>query len=284
MIWSRKAWHLGTTEMSSEAVSTPLAGRVRSLVESRAFQRAIITLILVNGIALGLETVPSVNARIGPLLTALDQAILWIFVVEIALRLFVYRLGFFRDAWNLFDVAIVAVSLVPAQEAFSVLRALRVLRVLRLISVFPQLRNVVQGLIKAIPGLASIILIMLLIFYVFAVMAVKLYGQEYPETFGSFSASLFTLFQIMTLEGWADIVREIMKTHPYAWLYFVLYILVSTFTVLNLFIAVIVDAMQSEQQEMIQEELAGERRIEADLALLRGDVNEIKRLLAARQN
>ena len=261
---------------------TEPAERVRALVSSSRFQNAIIALIIINGIILGLETVPSINAAIGPALVVLDEIILWVFVVELALRLFAHRLSFFRDPWSIFDFVIVGISLMPAQEGLSVLRALRVLRVLRLISALPQLRNVVQGLIRAIPGLASIILIMALVFYVFAVMAVKLYGAEFPELFGSFGASLFTLFQIMTLEGWADIVRDIMKTHPYAWIYFAAYILVSTFTVLNLFIAVIVDSMQSGQMEAIEEDLASDRREEVALAEIRRELQEIKAALERR--
>jgi voltage-gated sodium channel len=256
--------------------------RARALVESNRFQFAIIALIIVNGIILGLETVPSFNARIGPALAFLDEIILWIFVAELIVRLFVYRFSFFKDPWSIFDFVIIGVSLMPAQGGLSVLRALRVLRVLRLISALPQLRNVVQGLIKAIPGLASIILIMALVFYVFAVMAVKLYGNEFPELFGSFGASLFTLFQIMTLEGWADIVREIMKTRPYAWIYFSIYILVSTFTVLNLFIAVIVDAMQSDQKEVLEQELESDKRIEVDLTEIHRELREIRAALDRR--
>ena len=249
---------------------------LKAFVESPLFQRAVITLIVFNGIILGLETVPSVNLTFGKLLRGLDAVILWIFVAELALRLIVYRLSFFRDAWNWFDFIVVGLSLVPAQQGFSVLRALRVLRVLRLVSALPQLRAVVQGLLKALPGIGSIVLIMSLVFYVFAVMAVKLFGASYPELFGSFNASLFTLFQIMTLEGWADIVREIMKTHPYAWIYFVAYILISTFTVLNLFIAVIVDAMQSDTEAFQKQELATVARIEAQLAGIQADLSQMR--------
>lgn len=168
-----------------------------------------------------------------------------------------------RDPWSLFDTAVVAIALVPASEAFSVLRAMRVLRVLRLVSAFPQLRRVIQGLLAAIPGLGSIAAILLIVLYIFAVMAAKLFGEQYPQWFGGLGASLF---QIMTLEGWADIAREIKQMHPYARTFFAVYILVSTFAVLNLFIAVMVDAMQkseqSEEQEL-QTLLAGlDRKIE----------------------
>jgi voltage-gated sodium channel len=223
--------------------------RLREMVEKPIFQKTIIFLIIINAITLGLETYPEVMASYGAVLTGLDRMILWIFVAELLMRIAAYGLKFFKDPWNLFDFAIVSVSLVPAQEGFSVLRALRVLRVLRLISAFPRLRSVVQGLVGAIPGIASIALIMILIFYVFAVMATKLYGAVYPEWFGTLGNSFFTLFQIMTLEGWADMVRQILTTHPNAWIFFVIYILAATFTVLNLFIAVIVEAMQNEHKK-----------------------------------
>ncbi|MEZ5788507.1 MAG: ion transporter [Xanthobacteraceae bacterium] len=223
---------------------------VLELVESRLFTRTIIGLILINAVILGLETSPAMMARHGPALIAADQVILGIFVVELSLRMFAHRGAFFRDPWSLFDTAVVAIALFPASEAFSVLRALRVLRVLRLVSAFPQLRRVIQGLLTAIPGLGSIAAILVILLYIFAVIAVKLFGAQYPQWFGDFGAALFTLFQIMTLEGWADIAREIQQTHPYAWTFFVIYILVSTFAVLNLFIAVIVDAMQKSEEGM----------------------------------
>lgn len=136
---------------------------------------------------------------------------------------------------------------------------------LRLISIFPRLKRVVEGLVTAIPGTGSIGAILIIVFYVFAVMASMLYGPEYPDWFGSLHASFFSLFQIMTLEGWADMVREIMQTHPYAWMFFVIYILCATFTVLNLFIAVVVDAMQRQHQKEEQAEQDAIARIEAEL-------------------
>lgn len=217
--------------------------RFARFVEDRRFSRTIIGLILVNAAVLGMETSPTLVAQYGPLLRTIDQAILAVFVVELALRIAAFRGRFFQDPWSLFDTAIVAIALVPANEAFSVLRALRVLRVLRLISAFPQLRKVLEGLVAAIPGLGSIGAVLAIFQYVFAVMAAKLFGQEYPELFGDLFVSLFTLFQIMTLDGWSEVVRRIDTTHPYAGVFFVSYILLSTFTVLNLLIAVMVNAI-----------------------------------------
>lgn len=249
--------------------------RAQKFVEAPWFSKTIMVLIFINAIILGMETYPGVMMKYGDILKRADLAILWIFVAELFLRLSVYRLKFFRDPWNIFDTAVVAIAFVPSNGAFSVLRAARVLRVLRLISIFPRLRRVIEGLIGAIPGIGSIGAILMIVFYVFAVMATKLFGGDYPEWFGSLHGSFFTLFQIMTLEGWADIVREVMKKYPQAWIFFVIYILAATFTVLNLFIAVIVDAMQRQNQA---EEQAGQdalMRIELDLARLHQKIDAI---------
>jgi len=184
---------------------------------------------------------------VGPYLIALDRTILSIFVIEIVLRLGARGWRFFRDPWSLFDFAIVGIALLPASESLSVLRALRILRVLRLISAVPRMRQVVQGLLGAIPGIAAIMALLVLVFYVCAVIATKLFSETFPEWFGHIGASMFSLFQIMTLESWSmGIVRPVMEQFPMAWLFFVPFILVATFTILNLFIAVVVGAMQAE--------------------------------------
>jgi voltage-gated sodium channel len=225
--------------------------RLQALVEATSFQRTIIALILVNAVVLGLETSPSVMAQVGTWLIAVDRIILAVFVVEIAMRLGAYGARrFFRDPWSVFDFLVVAVALVPASETFSVIRALRVLRILRLISAVPRMRAVVEGLLRAIPGLASIVALLAILFYVAAVMATNLFGKDFPDWFGTIGASLYSLFQVMTLESWSmGIARPVMEVYPYAWAFFVPFILVATFTVLNLFIAVVVNAMQGAQHE-----------------------------------
>ncbi|MBN9669312.1 ion transporter [Roseibium aggregatum] len=223
--------------------------RTRALVTSRNWEFGIIAVIVVNAVTLGLETSPVVMARAGDLLHLIDRVILGIFVVELALRLYAHGPRFFRDAWNVFDFTIVAIALLPSSGSLSVLRSLRILRALRLISVVPSLRRVIGGLIAALPGMGSIVVLMALVFYVFGVMATKLFGASFPEWFGDLSASLYTLFQIMTLESWSmGIVRPVMEVYPYSWLFFVPFILCTAFTVLNLFIGIIVSAMQEEHE------------------------------------
>lgn len=258
-------------------------------VESRPVQHTIIALIVINAVILGLETAPSVMAAWGEALVTLDSAILAVFVVEIALKLIAQGWRFFTRGWNVFDFLVVAIALVPSSGPLAILRALRVLRVLRLLSMMPKLRRVVEALIRSLPGIGSIALLMVIIFYVAAVMATKLFGAAHPEWFGDLGRSMYTLFQVMTLESWSmGIVRPVMETHPYAWLFFIPFILVATFTVLNLFIAIIVDAMQSMHEKAVEAEEAHleetmrreTAQIEQDIAALRADIAALRRELA----
>ena len=242
--------------------------RLKAFVESRRLERVIMALIIINAVTLGLETSPWAMQNFGGLLHVLDRAILSVFVVEISLRLIVHRLSFFKSAWNIFDFLVVAVALAPATAAFSVLRALRVLRVLRMITIVPSLKRVVGALVSALPGMGSIVLLLGLLFYVYSVMATKLFAASFPEWFGHIPASAYTLFQVMTLESWSmGIVRPVMDVYPYAWLFFIPFILSTTFTMLNLFIGIVVNAMQSEHDVAIEEELVvKQKEVDAEKA------------------
>src|SRR5918992_4930096 len=223
--------------------------RVRSVVDSERFQNFIIAVIVINAITLGLETSPHMMERHGDILHALDRIALWIFVAELAARLYAYGPRFFRDPWNCFDLLIIGIALAPSSGSMSVLRSLRILRALRLVSIVPSMRGVVSTLLSAIPGMASIGMLLVLMLYVAGVMSTKLFGATTPEHFGDLGTSLFTLFQVMTGEAWPEIARQVMEEHPLAWIFFVIYILLSTFVVLNLFIAVVVSAMEEQDQE-----------------------------------
>lgn len=220
--------------------------RLAQWLEAPRAQSALVVLILANAAILGLETFPALDARWGAALRLADQTILAVFVVEISIRVAAHRAAFFRDPWSVFDFAVVAIALLPATGVLSVLRALRVLRVMRLITLVPSMRRVASGLLAAVPGLGAVLGIIAIIHYVASVAATKLFGVDFPDWFGTLAESAFTMFQIMTLEDWAGIVRGVMEVYPYAWIFFVAYILVSTFTMLNLFIAVVVNAMQRE--------------------------------------
>jgi voltage-gated sodium channel len=224
--------------------------RLDAFLDRPATRNAIIAVILVNAVVLGLEATPAAMAAFGPVLVAIDTACLAIFVVELALKMIAQGPRFFRQGWNLFDFAIVGIALVPAAGPFSVLRALRILRVLRIVSVFPRLRRVVEGFVTALPGMGSVFLLMALIFYIASVMATKLFGASFPQWFGDLGSSGYSLFQIMTLESWSmGIVRPVMEVYPYAWAFFVPFILMTTFAVVNLLVGLIVNSMQDAHSE-----------------------------------
>jgi voltage-gated sodium channel len=244
-------------------------------------QRFIIALILINAVTLGLETSSTIMAKAGTWLLVIDRCILAVFVVEIVLKLLAYGRRFFHSGWNLFDFTIVAIAVMPVTEAAAVLRALRVLRVLRLFSMVPQLRRVLEGLFASLPGMGAIIAVMGVVFYVSAVLATKLFGAEFPELFGDLGQSLYILFQLMTLENWSDgIVRPISDQHPLALLFFIPFIVVMTFAVLNLFIALIVNSMQQAHESEEQTAKDAERRaLREELAALRTEVEKLGDLL-----
>lgn len=252
--------------------------RLKAFLSSRRFETVISVLIVINAITLGLETVPAAMERFGSLLLILDRAILAVFVVEVLARLVAWRLDFFRDPWRIFDLLVVGVALLPATGNLSVLRALRILRVLRIIGMVPSLKRVVGGLVAALPGMGSIMLLLTLVFYVFSVMATKLYGNTFPEWFGSIPASAYSLFQVMTLESWSmGIVRPVMEVHPMAWAFFIPFIACTTFTVLNLFIGIIVSAMQEEHEA---EATADREAMASEQGEMLKELKEIRKELA----
>ncbi len=233
--------------------------RVAEWIESTRVVRVITALILINAVTLGLETDPDVMQEWGSILMILDRSFLIVFSIEILLKLYAYRMAFFRSGWNVFDFLIVSIAWVPSSGPLSVLRAFRVLRVLRLLSVVPQMRRVITALGHSIPGMSSVVGVLGLIFYVCAVLTTKLFGThpdpQMQEWFGSVGASSYTLFQVMTLESWSmGIVRPTMELFPWSWVFFVPFIIITSFAVLNLFIGIIVDAMQMAQEKPREED------------------------------
>lgn len=268
--------------------ATGLRAKVTTLVEQHWFGRFILVLILINAVLLGMETSASLMAQYGSILLRLDKLLLSVFVVELVLRIFAYRGAFFKDAWSLFDLAVVAIALIPASGPLAVLRSLRVLRVLRVLSIVPSMKRVVSALLGSLPGLASIAMVLVLIYYVFAVIATKIFGSAFPEWFGTIGASFYTLFQVMTLESWSmGISRPVMEVYPYAWVFFVPFILVATFTMLNLFIAIIVNTMQTfsdeehalerEQDKQAQEQ--EQQQMHEELKAIRQELQQLQALL-----
>ena len=260
--------------------------KIKSFVDSGFFTKFITYLIILNGITMGLETSKEFMANWGTYAIIFNQIVITIFTIEIILRIYVHRLSFFKDAWSIFDFTIVSISLVPLSSGFEILRVLRVLRLFRLITVVPQMRKIVTALISVIPGMLSVIALMTLFFYIFAIMATHLFSEDFPQWFGTLGESFYTLFQIMTLESWSmGIVRPIMEVHPYAWIFFVPFIFVVTFVMINLVVAIIVDAMailnQEEEQHIIEEVQNNEQHVNDEIKKLREEIFELKSLIKA---
>ena len=230
----------------SAQIQLTLQDRARVFVERPVVTNSILGIIIFNAVTLGLSTSDTVNAHVGGLLTVIDKLVLTVFVAELALKLFAYRIKFFSSAWNIFDLLVVSVGLLPDRQGLSALRGLRVIRALRLLSVIPQMRKVVQALLDALPGMGAVIVMISIVFYVFGVMATLMYGSAFDEWFGTLGRSLYSLFQIMTLESWSmGIVRPVMEVYPMAWSFFVPFIVITAFSVLNLFIGLLVNTMQT---------------------------------------
>ena len=246
--------------------------KVEKLVNSRAFQFGVLVLIIINAVILGAETFSGVKERLGPVLMLADRVILYAFVGEIILRIFAERGRYFRNGWNIFDFLIVLVSLVAATSGLAALRAFRVLRVLRVITVIPRMRLVVSALLDSIPGIASVGVVLALIVYVFAVIAANLYGPAHPERFGDVFTAMYTLFQVMTLEGWPDIAGEVAETHSRSWAFFLAFVLIATFTMLNLFVAIVVRVVEEDADPQFDEVTENQKALREDIADLRQEI------------
>lgn len=259
---------------------------IKKLVEATYFQHFITFLIVFNGITLGLATSKEFMSDYGVLIQNLDNIIVALFTIEISMRIYVHRLAFFKDPWSLFDFFVVSISLIPASEGLSILRVLRVLRLFRLLTIVPQMRLIISAILSVIPGMASVSLVLLLFFYIFAIISTNLFSITFPQWFGTLGESMYTLFQIMTLESWSmGIARPVMEVHPYAWIFFVIYILIVTFIMVNLFIGLVVDAIftikghENEANENDKPETAKELVYQHEIKVLRGELKEMRQLM-----
>ena len=255
---------------------------IKNTVESRWFQNFIITIILINGAVLGIQTIEGLTPSSMLILDMVDKICLTIFVIELSMKLVIYRTSFFRRGWNIFDLIIVGISLIPASGQLSILRALRILRLLRLITTVDSIRRVVSGMLIAIPGVGSVGALLLIFFYIGAVISTSLFGDLFPQWFGNLGRSMYSLFQIMTLESWSmGIVRPVMEAFPYDWIFFIPFIMVTTFMVLNLFIGIIVDAIATvkEQDNVDREQQFSSKQdidqLRQDIAVLQNQLDQL---------
>ena len=260
-------------------VPATLREKVRKLVELSWFQNLIIGVILLNAITLGLDTSPEMVTRYGVLLDFFDTVALAIFVVELLLRIFAHRGNFFRDPWSLFDLLIVGISFLPDNGVFSILRILRILRVLRIIELVPSMRLVVESLLSAMPGMSAVSTLLVMFTYIASVIVTKVFGEAAPEQFGTLGRSIASLVQFMTLDGGWDKVNAGTKSSPYAWIFFIFFLMTTTFTLLNLFVGVIVSAMQ--ERVRAEKALKAAQGPASGAPVTVGDIDQVLAAIAA---
>jgi len=275
---------------TSSAASIPAwKNQIETFMAQPIVQHGLVFLIVLNAAILGLETNRELMAQWGFLLHNLDHAILWVFIAELVILIAARGIGYFKDPWCVFDFIVVGIALIPASGSLSVLRALRVLRVLRLINKIESMRKVVGGLLSSLPGLGSVFGLILIVFYVASVIATNLFSSEFPDWFGDMGSTAYTLFQVMTLEGWSQhVARPVMEVYPNAWIFFILFILIATFIIFNLFIAVIVDSITADKEKehlsqkqfnTIEQEVLAVRSEIQEILALREEIKQLRKLL-----
>jgi voltage-gated sodium channel len=257
----------------------------RRTAASPRFQRAILAVIVANAGLIGLETSSALWDRYGRLFDALNLAVQVIFAVEMAVRLLahaprVHR--FFLDGWNVFDFAVVALSLLPVAGPFAtVARLARLLRALRIVSALPELRLIVATMLRSIPSLANVVVLLGLILYVYAVVGVHLFARADPPHWGSLPRAGLTLFEILTLEGWVDLMDASLGATRWAWIYYVSFVVLAVFVVINLFIAIVIDNLEAAKREHEPGTGSGREALAARLAAAREQLEAIEAELRA---
>ncbi len=218
--------------------------RIKTFVECRYFQSAVLLVIVFNAVLFGLQTSSAIVAQCGTWLSRLDGFCLVVFTCELILKIIVYNRRFCRDPWNVFDFVIVAVSFVPDMGMFSSVRLFRVLRVFKLISGVRSMRVILSAIIKSLPGVGWASFLLGLVYYVYGILATNIFGSRFPDWFGSLGKSVYSLFQIMTLESWSmGIARPVIAEFPYAWVFFISYILISSFIVMNVVVGIVLTSI-----------------------------------------
>lgn len=250
--------------------------RLRQALSSHVFEGFINSLILLNAIILGALTYSYGSTHSSQkwvsFLICLDMGIIGIFMAEMALKIYAFGRSFFRSGWNVFDLIIVSIGVLGSSYPLTIVRSLRVLRLFRLLKRVPSMRAVVEGFLRSLPGIASVFMVMIIIIFIFAVLGTGLFKDVSPRLFGSLQTSTFTLFTVLTLEGWPDVAREVMHEVKGSWVFFVLYIVLNSFVVLNLMIAVTIEAMQRDYNVEAEDD---RDHILEELQALRADIQKL---------
>ncbi len=260
---------------------------LENLLNWKYTQKIITVVIIVNAIVLGILTDKTLSADEISCLEAIDRLCLVIFVIELIAKLAVYKKSFFKESWNIFDFVVVVSSIIFISSSISVIRAFRIFRILKAIAEFPELQILVSAMLKTIPSMTWSLVLMFIIFYIFAVFGSTMYGDAFPDLFGNVGASMFTLFQVMTFESWATAVaRPIMEDHGFAWIFFLAFILLTSITVLNVMVGIVVDAVSTvseaaRQKKELENDSHSDDDINQEIEL---HLKEIEKLLALKKS
>lgn len=229
-----------------------MAQTLRRIVGSQLFDALIIAVILANAVVLGMQTYPDLVRRHGDTLDLLNEVFLGIFVVELLLRMGSYGRrpqAFFRNGWNLFDFVIVAAAFMPGiRDSSTLLRLARLLRVVRIVRLLPDLRILLQGVVRSLPPLFSVTMLVTLLLFVYGMIGWLLFGHELPEDWGTIGAAMLTLFVMLTLENFPAYLDAGTSVHPWAWIYFVTFVLIAAFMVLNVLIGIVLNSMEEARE------------------------------------
>lgn len=256
----------------------------KKIVEHKMFNSFIIWIIVLNAIIMWFETSKDFQLNYSDFLNIFHWGVIMIFFIEALLKIMVYKKEYFKSWWNLFDFSLVIISLLPTDWIFQILRILRVFRILRLITIIPSMRKIVSAIFSIIPGILSLSGLLFIIFYVYAIIWTELFWEYFPQWFWTLWASLYTLFQVMTLESWSmGIARPVMEQFTYSWIFFITFIFIATFIMINLVIAIVVEAMNKishkEEDIIIAEIKESEKITKKDLKLLEQKINKLYDLL-----
>lgn len=256
--------------------------KLNRFIRGKIFHDFIVTVIIINAIIVGLDTSKTLSAKFGDWITFINNTCLIIFSIEIALRIIVEKLSFFKRGWNLFDFFIIATSLITEIGVFSVFRIFRIIRILRLVSLIPKMRIVSQALFKTMSSMLGVAVLLAILFYIYAVVSTHLYGEKFPQWFGTLGESFYTLFQIMTFESWSmGIVRPVMTEYPNAWIIFISFLLITSYIILNIAIGIVVDCIGEIKNSDCQcvEQDNNQNELLTKISDLEKEIMELKTLL-----
>ena len=263
---------------------------LQRIVDHPAFTATVVAVILANAVVIGLQTYPGLEREYGDLLDALNAIFLGFFVLEIGTRIAAYGRrpwNFFREGWNVFDFVAVGLAFVPGLQGNStILRLARLARIVRVVHLLPDVRILITGVLRSLPPLASMAILTTLILFIYGMVGWQLFGEELPNRWGTIGDAMLTLFVMLTLEDFPVYMDEAREIHSWSWIFFVSFILVAAFVVINVFIAIVLNSLEEARELERRQPLPGEADVAPvaeRIAMRRNALDELERELNVRR-